>query len=513
MTAVTATESMYRLVDFAIEKKLVAPIDRSYALNHLLEIMQMDAPEDIDCAPQPAPETATAFLEALCDDAARRGLIQDSGERRDLFCGRLMGAVTPHPAMVRERFSLLYDAMGPKAATKWFYQLCRDVDYIKVDRIAKNARFFENSPAGRLEITINLSKPEKDPRDIAAQRNAKQAGYPKCMLCVENPGYAGRPGFPARQNHRIIPLSLSGKPWYFQYSPYLYYNEHCIVFNHEHIPMRVSRDTFVRLFDFVDQFPHYFLGSNADLPIVGGSILSHDHFQGGNHRFPMDDAGARIPLRCPEAGVTAWVADWPMTCVVLEGADREALTAMADDMLKAWRAWSDPACDILAETDGTPHNTITPIARRTDGGYRLSLVLRNNRTTDAHPLGLFHPHQELHHIKKENIGLIEVMGLFILPGRLLNELEGLKDYLTGRRDIDDTPGADSPLDKHYAWIREIAADTGAGLSDADADAALRRALAVKCARVLADAGVYKHTPEGDAGVLRFLASLGYSAAE
>ena len=507
--AMNATECIYRLADFAVEKGLVAPVDRSYAVNRLLEIMQMDAPEDIEYAAAPAPETATALLDRLCEIACETGLIQDSGERRDLFSAKLMGAVTPHPAMVREKFSLLYEKLGPQAATKYFYQLCRDVDYIKVDRIVRNARFMQNSPAGRLEITINLSKPEKDPRDIAAQRSAAQTAYPKCMLCIENPGYAGRVGFPARQNHRVIPLSLGGKPWYLQYSPYLYYNEHCIVFNQEHIPMRIDRGTFERLFDFVDRFPHYFLGSNADLPIVGGSILSHDHFQGGNHRFPMDDAPVRIPLESPVPGVKAWLADWPMSCVVLKGPDRDALVSMADDMLRAWRGWSDPQCDILAESEGAPHNTITPVAHREGGEYKLYLVLRNNRTSAEHPLGIFHPHADLHHIKKENIGLIEVMGLFILPGRLLGELAGLEEYLTGTRPLSEAPGADSPLAKHWEWLCGIAARRGCAMSAEEAKAALREELGVKCARVLADAGVYKNTPEGNAGALRFLDSLGY----
>ena len=506
----TATEYICRLVDFAVEKGLVAPIDRSYTVNRLLEIMQMDAPEAIDYVPQPAPDTATAILDALCDIACARGLILDSSERRDLFCGRLMGAVTPHPAAVREKFSMLYEKLGAKAATDWFYRLCRDVDYIKVDRIAKNARFFEDSPAGRLEITINLSKPEKDPRDIAAQRNAVQAAYPKCMLCVENPGYAGRVGFPARQNHRVIPLSLGGRPWYLQYSPYLYYNEHCIVFNEQHIPMAITRGTFERLLDFVDRFPHYMLGSNADLPIVGGSILSHDHFQGGRHHFPMDDAPVRIALQSPVEGVEAWVADWPMTCIVIKGADRAALIDLADRMLTAWRGWSDAECGVFAETDGTPHNTITPVAHREADGYRLYLVLRNNRTSEEHPLGIFHPHADLHHIKKENIGLIEVMGLFILPGRLLGELAGLREYLTGARDMADAPDEASPLKKHWPWLEDIAARRGTGMSVDEADAALRKELAVKCARVLADAGVYKQTDAGDAGVLRFLGRLGFT---
>ena len=506
----TATEMIYSLADFAIAKGLVAPIDRAFTVNRLLEIMHMDAPEAIDYAPtEEVPETATAFLEVLCAHAVEAGLIQDSGERRELFAGKLMGAITPHPAMVRERFTLMNEQLGPEAATKWFYQFCRDVDYIKVDHIAKNVRFFQDSPAGRLEITINLSKPEKDPRDIAAQRVAKQTAYPKCMLCAENPGYAGHIGFPARQNHRVIPISLTGKPWYLQYSPYLYYNEHCIVFNQEHIPMKIDHGTFERLFDFVDRFPHYFLGSNADLPIVGGSILSHDHFQGGNHHFPMDDAGVRIPLTCADPGVEAYVADWPMTCIALCSRDRAKLVKLADAMLAAWRGWSDPACGIYAKTEGTPHNTITPVARREGDHYLLYLVLRNNRTSAEHPLGIFHPHADLHHIKKENIGLIEVMGLFILPGRLVNEFAGLKEYLTGVKPMSEIPDADSPLEKHWTWLKDIVSRRGCAMTDAEAEAALHEELGVKCARVLADSGVYKHTPEGDAGVVRFLESLGY----
>ena len=506
------TEYLHALLDFAEDKHLIEVEDREYSLNRLLEIFSMDAPECDRPARTASPVTATPILDGLMDIAAERGLFPDSTEQRDLFSAKVMGALTPHPQLIRERFFRLYREQGAKAATDDFYQLCRDVDYIRVDRIAKNVRFFHDSPCGELEITINLSKPEKDPRDIAAQRNAKQTGYPRCMLCVENPGYAGRAGFPARQNHRIVPLTLGGDPWYLQYSPYSYYNEHCIVFNREHVPMKISHDSFVRLFDFVEQFPHYFLGSNADLPIVGGSILSHDHFQGGGHSFPMDRAGVCIPLSSPTVGVEAWVADWPMTCIVLKGRDRAQLTDLADEMLAAWRGYSDPACEILAETDGTPHNTITPVARMEDGCYKLYLVLRNNRTTPEHPLGLFHPHAELHHIKKENIGLIEVMGLFILPGRLVGELNALEKYLTGETPLDAAPEASSPLEKHYAWIREIAARTGTTLSTAEAQSALRAGLADKCARVLADAGVYKLTPEGEAGVLRFLESIGYARA-
>lgn len=504
----TATEYLYRLVDFAVEKNLIEPIDRAYTLNRLLEIMHMDAPEEIEYAPCATPETATAYLEGLCEHASATGVIEDSGERRDLFSAKLMGALTPSPAEIRARFNRLY-AESPAAAMSDFYQLCRDVDYIRVDRIAKNARFFEDTPCGRLEITINLSKPEKDPKDIAAQRNAKQTGYPKCMLCVENPGYAGRIGFPARQNHRVLPLRLDNSDWYLQYSPYLYYDEHCIVFNSQHVPMKISRNTFVRLCDFVDQFPHYMLGSNADLPIVGGSILSHDHFQGGAYRFPMDDAGVRMELNSPVDGVTAYVADWPMTCIVLKSKDRDALIDLSDKILSAWRGYSDPACDIYAETDA-PHNTITPIVRKENGEYKMELVLRNNRTSEDHPMGIFHPHADLHHVKKENIGLIEVMGLFILPGRLLSELAELEKYLTGERSLSERPDESSPIAKHFDWLLSIAETTGATLTAQEATAAVHKALGVKCARVLADAGVYKQTPEGDAGVLRFMQTVGFS---
>ena len=506
------SDYLYALLDYAQDRGLIEEEDRAYTLNRLMEICALDAPEGPRPPRAASPETATPILEPLLELAAARGLFPDSGEQRDLFSAKLMGALTPHPRELRARFARLSREQGPQAATRDFYQLCRDVDYIRVDRIAKNQRFLHDSPCGELEITINLSKPEKDPRDIAAQRSAKQTGYPRCMLCLENPGYAGRPGFPARQNHRIIPLTLGGEKWYLQYSPYAYYDEHLIAFNSAHIPMKISHESFVKLFDFVEQFPHYFLGSNADLPIVGGSILSHDHFQGGGHVFPMDRAGVRMPLRAPVEGVDAWVADWPMSCVVLKGRDRAQIIALADRMLDAWRGYSDPACEILAETDGAPHNTITPVARMEDGQYKLYLVLRNNRTTPEHPLGLFHPHAELHHIKKENIGLIEVMGLFILPGRLVGELNALEQYLTGETPIDRAPEAGSPLEKHYGWIREIAAKAGAKLGPEAAKAALRDGLALKCAQVLQDAGVYKNTPEGNAGLLRFLEGVGYRRA-
>lgn len=501
-----------RLLDFAEAKQLTEEIDRSYYRNLLLDAMRLDAP-DGDEAPHtaPVPETATALLAALCDHAVARGIIEDLGYARDLFSARLMGLLTPAPREVRERFNQRVEAGDPTAATDEFYAMCRHCDYIKVDAIAQNIRYFADSPCGELEITINLSKPEKDPREIAKLKNAPSVGYPKCMLCVENPGYAGRSNFPARQNHRIVPLKLAGQDWYMQYSPYAYYPEHCIVFNSRHIPMRIDRGTFERLFSFVGQFPHYFLGSNADLPIVGGSILNHDHFQGGRYSFPMDKAGVRMALEGPIDGISAAILDWPMSAVSLSGTSPEPLINEAERILTAWRGYSDERCGILAETDGTPHNTITPILRQVDGVYRLNLVLRNNRTSEEHPLGIFHPHAPLHHIKKENIGLIEVMGLFILPGRLKTELKQLTGYLTGERAL-VCPPEDAPEYKHYAWVEAIVQEHGLCPTAEAAEACLRAEVAKVCAQVLANAGVYKHDAEGLAGFLRFMETLGYRGA-
>ncbi|MGJ4851471.1 UDP-glucose--hexose-1-phosphate uridylyltransferase [Bacillota bacterium Meth-B3] len=497
-----------RLIAFAVDRALLEREDWAYARNLLLDAMGLDAPEAAEADDAPLPDTVTGIIEPLARDAAARGLIEDTADARGRFGARLCGLITPAPQAVRERFRALYEREGARAATDWFYRLCRACDYIKVDRIESNVRFVEDSPAGPLEITINLSKPEKDPRDIAAALTAPRLSYPACMLCVENPGYAGRPGFPARQNHRMVPLTLHGERFYLQYSPYLYYDEHNIVLSDEHRPMAIGRGTFARLLEFVDRFPHYFLGSNADLPIVGGSILSHDHFQGGAHRFPMDAAGALIPLAGSDPRVQAEIVDWPMSCVRLSGEDASSLIDASVDMLDAWRAYSDESLGILAHTD-QPHNTITPIARREGNRYIVNLVLRNNRVNAEHPLGIFHPHADLHHVKKENIGLIEVMGLFILPGRLIGELHAARDYLTYARALGDAPGPDEPVAKHYAWIREIAPERA--LREDEADALIRRALAEKCARVLADAGVYKRDQAGRAGFLRFVGGLGYRA--
>lgn len=498
--------AMERLLDFAERTRLIEAEDRAYARNRLLEAMRLDAPGESANAEAPLGDTMTEALNALCDDAVRRGVINDTGESRDLFSAKLAGCVTPSPYEVRARFFEKY-RRSPEEATKWFYQMCRDADYIKVDRIRKNARFF----AEGLEITINLSKPEKDPRDIANALKSKAAGYPKCMLCVENPGYAGRPGFPARQNHRMIPLNLNGESWHMQYSPYLYYNEHCIVLSDIHRPMAISEAGFRRLFAFVEQFPHYFLGSNADLPIVGGSILTHDHFQGGNYEFPMDRAGDEIALTADDPAIRASIVDWPMSCLRLKSTDAETLVRKAVQVLNAWRGYSDEALGVYAETD-QKHNTITPILRRAGDEWKLDLVLRNNRTSAENPLGIFHPHADLHHIKKENIGLIEVMGLMILPGRLLTELKDVEAYLTGERALTDAPAADAPLARHWDWTRELVSRFGSANTPERATEIIHKGLGEKCRRVLADAGVYKQTPEGREGFVRFLNTCGFDRA-
>jgi len=504
------TQRLEELLTFAEKKQLIEAIDRPYYRNLLLDVMDLDAPEGECEVSGHVPETATTILRSLCDLVVEKGLIEDLGYARDLFSARLMGLLTPSPKAVRDAFTSDVAAGNATVATERFYQMCRACDYIKVDAIAQNVRYFADSPAGELEITINLSKPEKDPKEIAKLKNAPSVGYPKCMLCIENPGYRGRSNFPARQNHRVVPIQLAGQDWYIQYSPYAYYAEHCIVFNSQHTPMKISRGTFERLFAFVRQLPHYLLGSNADLPIVGGSILNHDHFQGGQYTFPMDKAPVKLALTAPVPDVKAAILDWPMSAIQLRGCNESELIDEASHILDAWRAWSDPVCDVYAETEGTPHNTITPILRKTNGEYCLSLVLRNNRTSAEHPLGIFHPHAPLHHIKKENIGLIEVMGLFILPGRLKTELAVLEDFLTGERELVKPDESDISA-KHFDWIQTIIAEHGLCNSHEDAAARLKQEVANVCAQVLADAGVYKQNEEGLNGFKRFMESLGYHA--
>jgi len=483
------------LILYALDAGLIEPDDATCLFNHLLEVLRLDeAADDGERAELPLHE----ILDKLTEDAVQRGVIEDNTVARDLFDTALMGAVTPWPHEVRRKFKSLY-AESPRAATDWFYKFSCDTNYIRRDRIAKDVKWVYESEYGPLDITINLSKPEKDPRAIAAARLAPQAGYPKCQLCAENEGYAGRMNHPARQNHRPIPLTIAGSPWFWQYSPYVYYNEHCIVFNARHTPMKVDRAAFCKLLDFITLFPHYFVGSNADLPIVGGSILSHDHFQGGHYEFAMAKAPVETEL-CFKGfeSVSAGIVKWPMSVIRLTTEDRDALVDLADKILRCWRGYTDEAVTILAETDGVPHNTITPIARRRGGAYELDLVLRNNLTTEEYPLGLYHPHQELHHIKKENIGLIEVMGLAVLPSRLKGELAALREAMLAGRDL----RADPTLAPHADWAEDILSrrDFNAG----NAESVLRDEVGHVFMRVLEHAGVYKRGEAGKAAFLRFI---------
>ena len=503
---------------YALVCGLITAEDITFSVNSLLRELHLNDTEVTEDAvilraQELDPEMARSggFLEqilrTLTDEAARKGLLtRDSVVYRDLFDTALMGCLTPRPSEVIRTFRENLSSEDPVRATEAFYTFSRDTDYIRRYRVRKDVRWKAATEYGDLDITINLSKPEKDPADIAAAAHAAQTAYPKCQLCAENVGYAGRVDHPARENHRVIPLHLAGEDWYFQYSPYVYYNEHCIVFAKEHRPMKISRGTFERLFAFVGQFPHYFLGSNADLPIVGGSILTHDHFQGGHYTFPMEKAPVERVFDVPEHDVTCGIVKWPMSVIRLNGPDCNVITELADRFLNAWREDNDPDMLIFSHTGEVHHNTVTPIARMRDGRYELDLVLRNNRTTAEHPLGLFHPHEALHHIKKENIGLIEVMGLAVLPARLKNELEALHGVLCGP---DDTPYPES-LVKHEPWARSIKrmyANAGTPVCTDNVEQILQTEVGKVFAQVLEDAGVYKRDAEGQAAFDRFVRSV------
>ena len=486
------------LVSYAMNKGLALPEDHTVLLNKLLEALSLDSYEPSD---EPQSEDLEEILAGLLDYACTKGLCEDNVTARDLFDTKLMGILTPMPREVIAIFRELY-SQDPVKATDWYYQFSCDTDYIRRYRIEKDMRWKFQSPYGPMDITINLSKPEKDPKAIAAAKLAPQSGYPKCQLCTENEGYAGRMNHPARQNHRVIPITVAGADWCLQYSPYVYYNEHCIVFNKEHIPMKIDRSAFQKLLSFVALFPHYFVGSNADLPIVGGSILSHEHFQGGHYTFSMETAPIEKAVSFPGyEDVKAGIVAWPMSVIRLTAADPDRLTDLADKILTAWRGYSDEEADILAFTGDEPHNTITPIARRRGDDFELDLVLRNNRTTDEHPLGLFHPHADKHHIKKENIGLIEVMGLAVLPSRLKKELSDLQDAILAGKDL----AGDEVLSKHADWVAEI--KTRAAFTPENAMDILLEETGRVFSQVLEDAGVYKCTPEGRAAFLRFIESV------
>jgi UDPglucose--hexose-1-phosphate uridylyltransferase len=503
-------EYIRKLVLYGVKTGLVSDEDVIYTTNRLLELFGLDELQNDD-------KDVTDFsgitmevddlkdvLSGMLDYAYEKGLIQENSVvYRDLFDTKIMSVLMPRPSEVIRKFNELYTNESPEAATDYYYKLSRDSDYIRRYRVKKDMKWVASTQYGDLDITINLSKPEKDPKAIAAAKLAKQSGYPKCLLCRENEGYAGRINHPARQNHRIIPVTINNSQWGFQYSPYVYYNEHCIVFNSEHVPMKIEHATFCKLFDFVKQFPHYFVGSNADLPIVGGSILSHDHFQGGHYEFAMAKAEVEEAFHVEGfEDVEAGIVKWPMSVIRLSGADTDRIIALADRILAKWREYTDETSFIYAYSDGEPHNTITPIARKRGDKYELDLVLRNNITTKEHPLGVYHPHAKLHHIKKENIGLIEVMGLAVLPARLKDEMAALKKaILTG-----DDLRADEALEKHADWVEEFLPKYDR-VDAENIDEVVEKEIGLVFMQVLEDAGVYKRTEEGRAGFRRFIESL------
>ena len=492
-------ELIAALVQYGIDTGLTPACERIYTTNLLLDQFHEDDYEEPDAIPSLSLEE---ILEGLLDEACRRELIPDSITYRDLFDTRLMNCLMPRPSQIQETFREKY-AVSPKEATDYFYKLSQDSNYIRRYRVCKDQKWKVPSIYGDIDITINLSKPEKDPKAIAAAGKAKASAYPKCQLCMENEGYAGRVNHPARENHRIIPLTINDSQWGFQYSPYVYYNEHCIVFNGQHTPMKIDRAAFRKLFDFVKQFPHYFLGSNADLPIVGGSILSHDHFQGGNYTFAMAKAPIELPVTIPGYDdVEAGIVKWPLSVLRIRHKDENRLIDLATHVLDCWRSYTDEDAFIFACTDGEPHNTITPIARKVGDTYELDLTLRNNITTDEHPLGVYHPHAKLHHIKKENIGLIEVMGLAVLPSRLKQEMALLKDAILTGSDLEK----DEMLQKHAEWVAEFL-PSYPEINGENIDEILRQEIGKVFVQVLEDAGVYKCTPEGREAFLKFVKTL------
>ena len=492
-------ELIAALVQYGIDTGLTPACEKIYTTNLLLDQFHEDDYEEPDAIPSLSLEE---ILEGLLDEACRRELIPDSITYRDLFDTRLMNCLMPRPSQIQETFREKY-AVSPKEATDYFYKLSQDSNYIRRYRVCKDQKWKVPSIYGDIDITINLSKPEKDPKAIAAAGKAKASAYPKCQLCMENEGYAGRVNHPARENHRIIPLTINDSQWGFQYSPYVYYNEHCIVFNGQHTPMKIDRAAFRKLFDFVKQFPHYFLGSNADLPIVGGSILSHDHFQGGNYTFAMAKAPIELPVTIPGYDdVEAGIVKWPLSVLRIRHKDENRLIDLATHVLDCWRSYTDENAFIFACTDGEPHNTITPIARKVGDTYELDLTLRNNITTEEHPLGVYHPHAKLHHIKKENIGLIEVMGLAVLPSRLKQEMALLKDAILTGKDLH----ADETLQKHADWVDEFLPSYPSVTED-NIDEILRQEIGKVFVQVLEDAGVYKCTPEGRETFLKFVKTL------
>ena len=493
-------DSIKKLVTYGLESGLISKDDVIYTTNMLLDLLDLDEYEE------PIEEYSNVDLEStlkeLLDYAVAENIIEDSIVYRDLFDTKLMNTMVKRPSEVIREFKELYE-VSPKMATDFYYKFSQDTDYIRRYRVKKDLKWVTKTPYGDIDITINLSKPEKDPKAIAAARNAKQAGYPKCLLCKQNEGYRGRVNHPARENHRIIPIRINDSDWGFQYSPYVYYNEHCIVFNGEHTPMKIEKNTFVKLFDFIKLFPHYFLGSNADLPIVGGSILTHDHFQGGNYEFAMAKAPVlkEFVIKGYE-DVKVGIVKWPLSVIRTSCKDEKRLIELGAYILEKWREYTDEDAYIYAYTDNEPHNTITPIARKRGEMYELDLALRNNITTKECPMGLYHPHNELHHIKKENIGLIEVMGLAVLPSRLKEEMEILKDYIVNKKDIE----SNEKIAKHAEWVYEFSKKYDS-INSENVESILREEIGLVFLKVLEDAGVFKQTEEGIRAFTRFIESL------
>ncbi len=490
----TAVKSLVR---YAIDNEMIEKWDEIWAINTVCQALNMDSFEDCEAENAELED----ILASILDYAVENGLCEDSVVYRDLFDTKIMGLLTPRPSEVISKFQFLY-IRDKKSATDYYYKLCQDSDYIRRYRIKNDLKWITKTEYGDIDITINLSKPEKDPKAIAAALKMKATSYPKCLLCKENEGYMGRINHPARQNHRIIPMTLGGENFFMQYSPYVYYNEHCIVFNAEHTPMKIDKSAFAKLLDFVEKFPHYFVGSNADLPIVGGSILTHEHFQGGNYEFAM--AKAPIETKVTFSGfedVQAGIVKWPMSVIRIKGTDKARLVELADKVLTAWRGYTDKDSFIYAETEGTPHNTITPIARMRNGQFELDLVLRNNITTEDCPLGYYHPHPEYHHIKKENIGLIEVMGLAVLPSRLKNEMAVLGKAMVNGEDI----SANETIASHKEWAEMIMQKYD--INENNIDDILKKEIGIVFTSILGQCGVYSRDEEGKAGFLRFIESV------
>lgn len=495
--------NIYKLVEYGLEKGLIQPSDLKYTVNLYLDIFGLGVPEPPEtfCLVRET-ETLADILSPLLDYACAHGICANTPSERDRFDTKLMGVLVPCPSDIISTFTRDYK-ISPQLATDNFYNLCLDSDYIRRYRIEKDIKWKTQTEYGGLDLTINLAKPEKDPLDIAMAKNIKATGYPKCLLCAENEGYSGRLDHPARHNLRIIPLDICGEAWGFQYSPYVYYNEHCIVLNQKHVPMVIDDAIFGKLFAFVRIFPHYFVGSNADLPIVGGSILSHEHFQGGNYEFAMAKAPLDRSFSIPGfEEVSAGIVRWPLSVIRLSHEDDALICAAADHILKKWRGYTDADAFVFSQTGGTPHNSITPIARKRGEQYELDIVLRNNITTPEHPMGVFHPHAELHHIKKENIGLIEVMGLAVLPARLKSEIEELKSAIVNGRDYHSTP----ELSKHSAWVDSWRFRCE-NLPESEVDDIIREEIGKVFAKVLEHAGVFKRDEAGMLAFGRFLSTL------